>query len=306
MMEKGSLRQRVEETTRRAVRSGALLTAPTNYTFIEEQGVRYFVRVLESLKRKDAARKQQESSPTGGGRPNPFLPPDPDLTVGSVTESHIAVLNKFNVLEHHLLIVTRHFEDQETLLTPGDFEALWLCLSEYNSLGFYNGGKEAGASQEHKHLQIVPLPLAPGGPSVPIDPLLAQAAASGEPAIPAFPFLNAFARLDPGKQGALPDAAREAYDIYCSMLKQLGMRPPAPSGLTRQSMPYCLLATREWMLIVPRSREYFEEISLNSLAFAGSFFVRDQGRLARLRNRGLMNALRAVAVEKGTSVNRSS
>lgn len=298
-MERGSLWHRVEETARQALKTGALLSVPTKYTFIEEQGVRFFVRVLESLKRKDEARKKQESQPAPGRKVNPFLPPEPDLTVAEITGNHIAVLNKFNVLEHHLLIVTRHFEDQKTLLTPGDFEALWFCLSEYKSLGFYNGGKEAGASQEHKHLQLVPLPLAPGGPTVPIDPFIAQAPASREiSSIPAFPFLNAFVRLDPDRKESSRAAAGKAYNHYCSMLKQLGMEPPAPSGLIRQSMPYCLLATQEWMLIVPRTREFFEEISLNSLAFAGSFFVRDQGQLERLKSYGLMNALRAVAVER--------
>ena len=61
-------------------------------------------------------------------------------------------------------------------------------------------------------------------------------------------------------------------------------------------MPYCLLVTRDWMLLVPRSREFFEDISLNSLAFAGSFFVRNEQQLDRLKSFGPMNALRRVAL----------
>jgi ATP adenylyltransferase len=49
------------------------------------------------------------------------------------------------------------------------------------------------------------------------------------------------------------------------------------------------------MLLVPRSREHFEEISLNALAFAGSFFVRNEEQLGILKTAGPLKALAAVA-----------
>lgn len=226
---------------------------------------------------------------------NPFLPPERELTVADISETHIAVLNKYNVMEHHLLIVTRHFEDQDTLLTPQDFEALCLCMAEYNALGFYNGGRDAGASQQHKHLQLVPLPLAPEGPAIPIEPLLAQAPGSGVGAVPAFPFLHAFARLDPDLITSPARAAVRTFEVYAEMLANVGMTVPPVNGTSLQSGPYCLLVTRQWMLLVPRSREYFEDISFNSLSFAGSLFVRNDLQFKRLESVGPMNALRAVA-----------
>jgi ATP adenylyltransferase len=126
--------------------------------------MRFFVRMQTGLQRKDEARKKQDSASKAGKNANPFLPPEKNLTVGDISDTHIAVLNKFNVVEHHLLIVTRAFEDQDMLLTFADFEALWTCMTEYECLAFYNGGREAGASQPHKHLQMAPLPLAPEGP----------------------------------------------------------------------------------------------------------------------------------------------
>jgi ATP adenylyltransferase len=71
---------------------------------------------------------------------------------------------------------------------------------------------------------------------------------------------------------------------------------PGVSILPRQSMPYCLLVTRQWMLLVPRSREHFEDISLNALAFAGSFYVANELQLQRLRSFGPFNALKAVTL----------
>ena len=63
----------------------------------------------------------------------------------------------------------------------------------------------------------------------------------------------------------------------------------------RQSGPYNLLLMREWMLLVPRSRERFDSISINALAFAGSFFVKDDAQLERVRQAGPIAILREVS-----------
>jgi ATP adenylyltransferase len=300
-LQKGTLWQRLIRTTEQAVSAGALLPIPTEYFFIEDGGVRFFVRVLASLSRKDAARKKQELESRSGKSMNPFLPPEKELTVADISDTHIAVLNKFNVMEHHLLIVTRHFEDQDTLLTLSDFEALWTCMVEYNALGFYNGGREAGASQQHKHLQMVPLPLVPEGPVVPIEPLIAQVPSRVAKTVPGLPFLHAFARLERDLMPTPAKAAERTFALYGGMLKDLGMAAPSAGGTTLQSKPYCLIVTREWMLLVPRSREFFEDISFNSLAFAGSLFVRNIQQFNRLKSFGPMNALRNVALPPASS-----
>ena len=69
---------------------------------------------------------------------------------------------------------------------------------------------------------------------------------------------------------------------------------PLRDGLERCG-PYNLLATRRWLLLVPRSEEYFEGISINALGFAGALLVKDTTQLAVLRSHGPMTALRHVA-----------
>ncbi len=300
LLEQGTLWQSVVRTTEHALRRGALVPVPTGSAFVEDNGARFFVRVLSNLRRKDAARREQDEASKAGKNTNPFLPPEKDLIVADVTDTHVAVLNKFNVVDHHLLIITRCFEDQDTLLTQEDFKALWLCMAEYDALGFYNGGREAGASQQHKHLQMVPLPLAPDGPAVPITPLIAGAGApAGLGAIPGFPFTHSFVRLDRGIVDEPVRAARTTFELYSSMLRSVGLNSPGASRLTVQSGPYCFIVTREWMLLVPRSREFFETVSFNSLAFAGSFFVRDEAQLGRLKEYGPLKALAQVAIAQG-------
>ncbi|HEY6010670.1 MAG TPA: DUF4922 domain-containing protein [Nitrospirota bacterium] len=300
ILKKGTLWPDIIRTTERALANGSLVPIPTNGAIIEDCGARFSVRVLTALRRKAEARREQDAAEQAGKAVNPFIPPEKDLVVADITETHLALLNKFNVVEHHLLIVTRRFEEQETLLTLADFEALWACMAEYDSLGFYNGGPDAGASQRHKHLQVVPLPISTDGYAVPMDPLFANASLDpdGFGEVPAFLFHHVFSRLDPDLWKSPLVAARATFEIYGKMLKRVGMTPPSASGATRQSLPYCFLATREWLLLVPRSQEHLLDISFNSLAYAGSLFVYNDELLARLRAYGPMNALRDVALPK--------
>lgn len=291
----GSLAGSIVTVTHRALASGALRPIETGYEFVEEGGVRFFVRVLANLQRKSAERAARERSAPGGQPVNPFLPYEQALFVAVVSESHVAILNKFNVVDRHLLIVTREFEQQRALLTLRDFEALWRCMSEYGSLGFYNGGPEAGASQPHKHLQLVPLPLAPQGPGIPIAPLLAGVLMDGGcGTIPGFDFLHSFALL--GGASDERAAAREAFERYTSMLEQVGLHPFSVGDADMQRGPYNLLATKEWLLLVPRSREFFDAISINALGFAGALLVWNEEQLRALRAAGPLTALRETAL----------
>ncbi len=292
----GTLWQNIIRTTEHALKTGALVPISTSERFVEDSGVRFVVRVLDGLRRKKEAKREQESAVLSGQPVNPFLPPEPDLTVAEVSDTHRALLNKFNVVEHHLLIVTKQFEDQDTLLTVSDLKALWACMTEYNSLGFYNGGREAGASQQHKHLQLVPLPLASKGPRIPLEPLFTGAPRTDITTLPALPFAHAFVRLDTVMTGRSADAAAVIHGLYADLLRSLGMHPPDPGRPSLRSKPYCLLLTREWMLLVPRAREHFEDISLNSLAFAGSLFTQNEAQFERVVATGPMNMLKSVTL----------
>ncbi|MEA3277309.1 MAG: phosphorylase [Pseudomonadota bacterium] len=292
LLKKGILPAVLDERIRTALACGALQPIQTVEELVEDGGVRFLVRMVSSLRRKEEDKNRRAAAVQRREKPaNPFLPPEPELTVAEISRTHIAVLNKFNVLNRHLLVVTRRFEHQETLLTPADFQTLLLCMSEYRSLGFYNGGAVAGASQPHKHLQLVPLPLASGGTSFPMQPLLARA---GRPRCLDLSFPHAFATLTPSI-GNKPPAAAEAHALYLDLLADVGIRSVSKDAKQYQSAPYNLLLAQDWMLAVPRRQELYRGISVNALGFAGSFFVKDREQLRILREDGPMRVLQAVA-----------
>ncbi|PCE30686.1 ATP adenylyltransferase family protein [Burkholderia ubonensis] len=280
-----------------ALACGALRPVETTQTTIEDGGVRFLVRQVSSLARKDEEGwKREAGQPAKRASIDPFLPCDPDLFVADITDTHLALLNKFNVIDRHLLVVTRRFESQEALLNVADFTALFTCMAGFQGLGFYNGGAVAGASQPHKHLQIVPLPFAQGEPVPPIAPLLASARDDGSVcAVAGLAFPHAFARLALSPGTPPIDCAQCAFGIYRDLLDATGLHAIDVAGEARQSSAYNLLVMPQGMLLVPRSVECVDGISINALGFAGSLFVRDAAQMQVIRTLGPMAVLRRVA-----------
>ena len=275
-----TLFDRISATTERAIHRGALVSVPTATTIIEDRGIPFVIHVTTLQDRKPRAGTRQD-----GGDFNPFLPPDLELLIDEVFPRHLSVLNKFNVLDHHLLIVTRSFEPQEALLTLDDFEALAGCMGEMDGLGFYNGGTVAGASQAHKHLQLVPLPLGNGPRPTPLDRVLPTSTEPGTATtVPALPFAHSLITLDGSPLGI----------HRATELEQFYRRACAAVGVHDETRPYNFLLTRRWMLLVPRSREHWRGISINALGFAGSLLVRNNNELDQLNEKGPLSVLKSV------------
>ncbi len=169
---------------------------------------------------------------------------------------------------------------------------------EYPALGFYNGGEAAGASQQHKHLQLVPLPLYPGQNAYPFEGLYESASAENSiQQLPALPFKHAFRPLPIDLSHRDPaEAAARSLKLYGQMLKHTGIEAISKADGDYQSAPYNLLMTGRWMLLVPRRQEFSQGISVNALGYLGSLFVKDQAGLETIRRIGPMNLLQEVSI----------
>jgi ATP adenylyltransferase len=288
----GTLWKTIQQRSQAALKCNALLPIETRQISLPDNGVDFLVRQVSSLVRKH---DQTHSNS------NPFLPYDPDLFVSDVSPGHVCLLNKFNVIEHHVLIVTRDFEHQDSLLTEADFAAWFRCMQEFNSLGFYNGGLTAGASQSHKHMQLIPLPLAEGELDFPMLRMLQNTCGIGDPKTEGniqqcgLPFRHGIIALQAEK---LRGRAAAVYlrECYAALMQAVGIKPVEIEGDNRPSSPYNLLFTPQWMWLVLRSRECFDSISINALGYAGSLFVRNALQLEVLRQAGPMAVLRSVSL----------
>jgi ATP adenylyltransferase len=293
---KGRFWTQVLARAARAQVCGALQQIETESMVVEDGGLPFVLRVAVNLERKKSERALNDPSV----RSNPFLPYDPDLFVCDVTPSHVCLFNKFNVVDHHLLIVTRQFEHQEDMLTFSDFEAIWTCLSEIEGLAFYNSGPPAGASQAHKHLQLVPFPLGPGSEAFPFAASFDATEISEHGRLGRLPFRHAIALLPESTENDPMVLAEQSQAVYGLLLDASGLAAVANNQVLRASGAYNILLTRDWMMIVPRARESFGPVSVNALGFIGSLFVRNSAEQALILAQGPLAVLTEVG-QRGLS-----
>lgn len=77
------------------------------------------------------------------------------------------MLNKFAIVPEHFILVTRAFKQQTHLLEADDLAAAHACVRAYHDhhdgggggglFVFFNSGEHSGASQPHRHLQLLPV-----------------------------------------------------------------------------------------------------------------------------------------------------
>lgn len=116
--------------------------------------------------------------------------------------------------------------------------------------------------------------------------------------VPSLPFSHAYAPMDPSWIDPRREGASSLLACYHSLLQAAGLSVGAIAGSPVPTVPYNLLVTRQWLLLIPRSNEYFDGISINPLGFAGVLLVKDTAQLAILQKHGPMTALQRVGLPR--------
>lgn len=224
----------------------------------------------------------------GGPKPNPFLPWEPALEVDRLGASHVVLLNKYPVQPGHLLLITQAWQPQSGWLTAIDWQAVTQLDADTGGLWFFNSCAAAGASQPHRHLQL--LPRHAGEASCPLAALFA---AQLEPrpelqlGVSRWPWAYRLSRRLDAVGGS------DLEGLYQQHAAELGLGHPQhdPQPLH----PYNLLFDDQWFLTVRRRQEHCAGFSLNALAFAGYLLSTERSDLTWLKREGPWALLQAVA-----------
>lgn len=295
----------VDECSASALASGDLQPVQVEQIELEEAGLRFSVRWVSSLAAKDAVKDAlkdvvkeasddaAEVAIPGGPRDpdfNPFLNPDPELTVGPLGESHVLILNKFPLCERHLVLARRNFEEQLLPLIRQDFAALATIIGEAGGTGLYNGGTAAGASQRHKHLQWVPASDDNASLGLFAAGLPADASEQDVATHPALTMKHCFVRVHCGIDVPVATAAQSLHAAFERGCDVLGLA----LGTDGLLPPFNLLASDGWLLMLPRSQECFEGISISAVGFGGTLYTRTPEQIEIIRRVGPLQALAAV------------
>lgn len=341
-----SILARLTAVSASALENGALKPMQTEQSVIAEGSTKpwFSMRLLRKTHKPSApptSAWKGEAQNSAKASENPFLPYDKRLYVRDLHPAHVLLLNKFPVIRNHALLVTREFEPQSSLLTFDDHLALWDVFSQINALAFYNAGPIAGASQPHKHLQIIPMPLveSPFQSDTPFDRFLEPPNSDSDKhespySTESLPFLHAVTSTSDvtrlAEDGEVTEAASLSMRKYTSLMSVLEPRVLAYRAaqnhghvetMDRNSgdlediktnsiddaddigirpFSYNLIVTRRYMLVVPRRKEKFQNISVNALGFVGCLLVRDDQALNTVKNVGPMRILSTVALPDDT------
>ena len=258
--------------------SGALVPLKTSLTHLMgEGGTSFELRHLLSATPKHLR--------AAGPKPNPFLPWDQRLEVERIGDSHVVILNKYPVQSAHMLLITQTWQPQTGWLSLDDWRALALVDATTTGLWFFNSGPNAGASQPHRHLQL--LPRAAGEPICARQDWFRRCAA--DPTVLADDPLFRSSRVAPLTS---PLTGETLHRIYLSLAGELGLGSPSNDSCPRGA--YNVLLSRQWMAIVRRQTEGIRGFSVNALGFAGSLLSTDESDREWIQRSGPEALLRAV------------
>ncbi|KAK8829340.1 hypothetical protein WA577_004605 [Blastocystis sp. JDR] len=263
-----------------------LVVLNTSTVYIAEKGCNFVVRMLkgDGLKKKESninAKTKVIVDPFCTENRNPML-------VVKEIATHTLMLNKFPVLKNHCVLVTNDFQSQLNPLNLSDFTALSSVLREVPSLVFYNCGVDSGASQRHKHMQLIPFSQFEKE-MTPFDEVMLKENHDRDKVCQCelYDFTHSMIHVS-CEDLVNPEVLLSKYNLIMEDMKQKREK----EGRKLESYNFLLL--REWMFVVPRSCESCNGVNVNSLGFSGSFLAKNEELLSYLKEVGPLSILKRV------------
>jgi ATP adenylyltransferase len=272
----------IETTYNTAHQDGEVVFTESTSDYVEVDDFQFVITLAPGLAKKPT----QEEAPEQIKRPkdfNPFLNPDPKLTViPDYAENYNILLNKFPITPNHILLTTKQFKSQNSPLSPDDLAASLKILealekgskSNEKFVGFYNCGDNSGASQPHKHLQFLKYPNN-------FTPFPGTIAAGEEAFI-------ANANKEPLQNKKLPFAhfilplPRDQKTLYDEDYLALAFSSLLQRVLTilrdsEKPVAYNVIFTTKWLMLIPRSTAYYKEkLGINSAGYTGLILAKNE------------------------------
>ena len=210
-----------------------------------------------------------------GPRENPFSPWEKILEIDKIGNNHQLILNKYPVQKGHILLITNTWKPQNGWLDINDWRAIQKVNKDTSGLWFFNSSPMAGASQPHRHFQL--LRRSKFEISCPREKWFLEMKSNNisdcslkkNIIVSSFNFLENSATL---------------YELYLELSEKLGLGHPINDEKPR--FPYNVLITNNWIAIIKRSYDHIHGFSINSLGFAGYLLVTEKSDINYLRNYG--------------------
>ncbi len=210
-----------------------------------------------------------------GPNQNPFNPWDKILEVEKIGTNHQLILNKYPVQKGHILLITNTWRPQDGWLDINDWIAIQMVNKDTSGLWFFNSSPIAGASQPHRHFQL--LRRDHGEIICPREKWFLDLKNNNDQdsklkkntVVSKFNFL---------------DNSINIYNLYLELSKKIGLGNPIDDEKPR--LPYNILITNNWIAIIKRKYDHVNGFSVNGLGFAGYLLVTEKSNINYLKKYG--------------------
>tara|TARA_Y100001933_G_C18928819_1_gene534388 strand:+ start:104 stop:934 length:831 start_codon:yes stop_codon:yes gene_type:complete len=212
---------------------------------------------------------------TYGPKENPFKPWDEILEIDSIGEYHQLILNKYPVQAGHILLITKNWKPQNGWLEKEDWSAIKKVNDDTSGLWFFNSSREAGASQPHRHIQLLPRK-------------------SSEKKCPRYNWFEKLINIKCKNSKLSKNIIVERFNFnedidniysqYLEISKKIGLGNPRIDE--KPIKPYNIVLTDKWIAIIKRSKDNIYGYSVNGLGFAGYLLVTKISDISYLKENG--------------------
>ncbi|KAF4773433.1 ATP adenylyltransferase [Colletotrichum scovillei] len=235
---------------------------------------------------------------------------------GDEEATHVLAFNKFCAYRPHLLLLTadgrrRQFEGLgerdlgAALQVLGGLNGRWGADADGEEqkgreyLVIFNCGKEGGCSRLHKHMQVIPAPVA-----IPMWPdLVASGSGTGTEAVgdgkqePPFRyFIHRFT-------GPSPPSTKDLTAKYRDMLRQATELIPGREKVVEEdgegravAVPHNVILGRRWIVVVPRVKAGVDGADVNAVGMLGVVWASRPETVGKWRELGARRVLEEVGV----------
>ena len=210
-----------------------------------------------------------------GPKQNPFCPWEKILEIDKIGDNHQLILNKYPVQNGHILLITNNWKPQNGWLDMNDWKAIKQVNKDTSGLWFFNSSPVAGASQPHRHFQLlrrsrdeISCPREKWFLKMNIDKDINRKLKKNI-IVSKFNFL---------------ENSESLFELYLELCKKLGLGDPISDK--KPIYPYNILITNKWIAIIKRKNDQIHGFSINGLGFAGYLLVTEKSNINYLRNFG--------------------
>lgn len=237
---------------------------------------------------------------------------------GSKTQSqhsHKLILNKFCVVRpQYLLLTTDPSRKQTSPLMEQDLRAAWIVLEAFEADGgkgrdghnddertgwyvVFNGGREAGSSRMHLHLQVLPMPrVEKGERELAWDSVvegIGKGNTEGDETLD-LPYLAFGVRLRSRDSDLLEDLVAAYGRHYAKCRQALEKRKD-------EAVPHNIILTRNYVITIPRRAATVEGIaghSVGAQGMLGLIWCNKEAQIEGWRSTGPINVLRELGIPR--------